>query len=80
MDVHFLDWSDRYYPWRYFCILQKVVCEEDVETFVIKDYLKEEIDGIRQDFRNAKKEMIRIMFLLAVAYELILVGALLLVT
>ena len=54
--------------------------KEDVETFVIKDYLKEEIDGIRQDFRNAKKEMIRIMFLLAVAYELILVGALLLVT
>jgi hypothetical protein len=53
---------------------------EDVEIFVIKEYLKEEIDGIRQDFRNAKKEMIRIMFLLAIAYELILVGALLLVT
>ena len=63
-----------------FVFFKKQFVKEDVETFVIKDYLKEEIDGIRQDFRNAKKEMMRIMFLLAVAYELILVGALLLVT
>jgi len=54
--------------------------KENIEILIAKDYLKEEIDGIRQDFRDAKKEMIRIMFLLAVAYELILVGALILVT
>jgi len=54
--------------------------KENIQIFIIEDYLKQEIEGIRQDFRDAKKEMTRIAFLLAVAYELILACALILVT
>ena len=48
--------------------------KEDLEILVNKDYLSETFKEIRQDIRDAKKEVIRIMFLLSVAYELILIG------
>ena len=53
--------------------------KESIETLATKDYLGETFEEIRLDIRSSKKEMIKIMFLLAVAYELTLVGFLLIV-
>jgi hypothetical protein len=54
--------------------------KEDLGILVTKDYLSETFKELRQDICDGKKEIIRIMFLLSVAYELILPGFLLLIT